>query len=77
MIDAPARPAETHRHAPFDVLLPARCRRTIDGKACNARSDANIDWSRPGFLEFKCRKCGSPNVYVIVEATSAQSAGPL
>lgn len=67
----------THVLAPFDVLLPARCRRVVNGKACNARSDTNIDWRRPGFIEFKCRKCSTPNVYVIVEVAGDASAGPL
>jgi hypothetical protein len=78
MIDAPARPAETHPSAPYDVLVrPVRCRRTVDGKVCNARG-ANIDWSRPTIHDWKCGKCGAQNVVYIPEAPSgSQSAGPL
>jgi hypothetical protein len=76
MIDAPIRPAETHMHAPYDLLRPVRCRRVVDGRACNARNDG-IDWSRPQFKEWRCGKCGAFNVLMIVEATRGDSAGPL
>jgi hypothetical protein len=78
MIDAPARPAETSLSAPYDVLIrPVRCRRTVDGKVCNARGN-NIDWSRPTVHDWKCGKCGAFNLVCIVEASSgSQLAGPL
>jgi hypothetical protein len=76
--------AETHPNAPYDCLRPVRCRRVTDGRVCNAKGD-NIDWSKPGIHDWRCdgrgstpgTRCGAYNVVVIVEASSAQSVGPL
>lgn len=71
--------AETNANAPYDVLRPLRCRRSLgSGRYCNAKTDTNIDWSKPGLYDWKCKSCNSNNVVYIPEATSAdESTGPL
>ena len=68
--------AETHPQAPYDrVLRPVRCTQITNGKSCNTRGDADIDWSAPGqTVNWKCPRCKTLNLVRIVEA---ERAGPL
>jgi len=59
--------ASTHPLAPYDLLRAMRCRYEFQGTPCNGRS-ADIDWSTPAIHGFKCPKCKTQNVVVIVEA---------
>lgn len=68
--------AETRMNSPYDVLRPVRCTTTVDGRMCNAKGD-NIDWGRPQILNWKCQRCKTQNLVVIVEASSGDSTGPL
>jgi hypothetical protein len=70
--------AETSPSSPYDVLRPVRCRRTVDGKLCNAKG-TNIDWSKPQVVDWRCQRCNTQNVVYIPEGgNGADSAtGPL
>lgn len=59
--------ATTHPSAPYDVLRPMRCRYEFQGNVCTGRS-SDIDWSTPNVHGFKCPKCKTQNVILIIEA---------
>lgn len=61
--------ATTHPHAPYDLLAPMRCRFEFEGRSCSGRG-ADINWQTPDIHGFKCPKCKSFNVVVIVEKAS-------
>ncbi len=57
-------------HAPYDVLRPLRCRATVESKGggreeCGLRAQ-DINWNQPDIHGFRCKRCKTPNVVVVV-----------
>lgn len=62
--------AITHPNAPYDLLRPMRCRNELlPGVFCTGRS-SDINWAQPDLHGFKCPKCKTQNVILILEAAS-------
>src|SRR3954447_15945029 len=66
MIDA-IMMAETHAHAPYDVLQAARCGVTRQGRRCG-RPGVSIDLIRPGAAATWRCACGGFNVAFVARA---------
>jgi hypothetical protein len=62
---------QTHPRAPYDMLLPMRCRNEFRGRECGGRG-GSINWTAPGTHTFRCPSCDAFNVVHVTEAAGAR-----